>query len=196
MFRTLVAIAALAVSLAAAAQAYPSKPVRIFVTIGPGAAADVLTRMVGEKLGPRLGQPIVIENRAGAGGNIAADAVAKSAPDGHTLLMASSSTHGANPSIYKGLPYDAIRDFTPIVLVASNPNVLVVPPTLGVNTLAELLALARQKPGELTYASGGTGTSMHISGEVLAMLGNVKLQHIPFKSTPEAVNAALAGEVS
>src|SRR5207302_1094117 len=100
MVRSLTAVAALLVSFAAAAQSYPSKPVRIFVTIGPGAAADVLTRMVGEKLGPRLGQPIVIENRAGAGGNIAADAVAKSAPDGHTLLMASSSTHGANVSGY------------------------------------------------------------------------------------------------
>ena len=196
MFRSLVALAALVVSFAAAAQSYPSKPVRIFVTIGPGAAADVLTRMVGEKLAPRLGQPIVIENRAGAGGNIAADAVAKSARDGHTLLMASSSTHGANASVYPSLPFDPIRDFAPIVLVASNPNVLVVPPSLGVNTLGELIALARQNPGQLTYASGGTGTSMHISGEVLAMLGNIKLQHIPFKSTPEAVNAALAGQVS
>src|SRR5437763_1148476 len=196
MVRSLAAVAALLVSFAAAAQSYPSKPVRIFVTIGPGAAADVLTRMVGEKLAPRLGQPIVIENRAGAGGNIAADAVAKSAPDGHTLLMASSSTHGANASVYPSLPFDPIRDFAPIVLVASNPNVLVVPPSLGVNTLGELIALARQNPGQLTYASGGTGTSMHISGEVLAMLGNIKLQHIPFKSTPEAVNAALAGQVS
>src|SRR5436305_140851 len=141
----------------------PSAPPTVAASPRPGAAADVLTRMVGEKLAPRLGQPIVIENRAGAGGNIAADAVAKSAPDGHTLLMASSSTHGANASVYPSLPFDPIRDFAPIVLVASNPNVLVVPPSLGVNTLGELLALARQKPGELTYASGGTGTSMHIS---------------------------------
>jgi len=196
MLRSFTFVAAMLVAASAAAQSYPAKPIRIFVTIGPGAAADVLTRMVGEKLSPRLGQPIVIENRAGAGGNIAADAVAKSAPDGYTLLMASSSTHGANASVYPKLPFDPIKDFTPIVLVASNPNVLVVPPSLGVNTLEELLALARQKPGELTYASGGTGTSMHISGEVLAMLGHVKLQHIPFKSTPEAINAALAGEVS
>ena len=196
MLRSLTFVVATLVAAAAAAQSYPAKPIRIFVTIGPGAAADVLTRIVGERLAPRLGQPIVIENRAGAGGNIAADAVAKSAPDGYTLLMASSSTHGANASVYPTLPFDPIKDFTPIVLVASNPNVLVVPPSLGVNTLEELLALARQKPGELTYASGGTGTSMHISGEVLAMLGNVKLQHIPFKSTPEAINAALAGEVS
>jgi tripartite-type tricarboxylate transporter receptor subunit TctC len=184
------------VAVAAQAQPYPAKPIRIFVTIGPGAAGDVLTRIVAEKLSPRLGQPMVIENRAGAGGNIAADAVAKAAPDGYTLLMASSSTHGANFSVYPKLPFDPIKDFAPIVLVASNPNVLVVPPSLGVNSLGELLALARQRPGELTYASGGTGTSMHISGEVLGMLGGVKLQHIPFKSTPEAINAALAGEVS
>jgi tripartite-type tricarboxylate transporter receptor subunit TctC len=196
MLRALAIALAWVLAAGAGAQPYPSKPVRIFVTIGPGAAADVLTRMVGEKLAPRLGQPIVIENRAGAGGNIAADAVAKSAPDGYTLLMASSSTHGANLSVYPKLPFDPIKDFAPIVLVASNPNVLVVPPSLGVNSVAELLALAKQKPGELTYASGGTGTSMHISGEVLAMLGGVKLQHIPFKSTPEAINAALAGEVS
>ena len=196
MLRAIAIALAWFIATGAWAQPYPSKPVRIFVTIGPGAAADVLTRMVAEKLAPRLGQPIIIENRAGAGGNIAADAVAKSAPDGYALLMASSSTHGANVSVYPKLPFDPIKDFTPIVLVASNPNVLVVPPSLGVNTLAELLALAKQKPGELTYASGGTGTSMHISGEVLGMLGGVKLQHIPFKSTPEAINAALAGEVS
>src|SRR5438105_9185595 len=169
MLRSLTLALAWLLASLAWAQPYPSKPIRVFVTIGPGAAADVLTRMVGEKLGPRLGQPIVIENRAGAGGNIAADAVAKSAPDGHTLLMASSSTHGANASVYPSLPFDPIRDFAPIVLVASNPNVLVVPPALGVSTLGELLALARRKPGELTYASGGTATSMHLSGEVLAM---------------------------
>jgi tripartite-type tricarboxylate transporter receptor subunit TctC len=189
------AIAAL-IALGAQAQPYPAKPLHIFVTIGPGAAADVLTRIVAEKLGPRLGQPIVVENRAGAGGNIAADAVAKAAPDGYALLMASSSTHGANIWVYPKLSFDPIKDFTPIVLVATNPNLLVVPPSLGVNSLAELLALAKRKPGELTYASGGTGTSMHLSGEVLGMLGGVKIQHIPFKSTPEAVNAALASEVS
>ena len=196
MLRVLAIALAWIIAGSATAQPYPSKPIRIFVTIGPGAAADVLTRMVAEKLAPRLGTAIVIENRAGAGGNIAADAVAKAVPDGYTLLMASSSTHGANVSVYPKLPFDPIKDFAPIVLVATNPNVLVVPPALGVNSLAELLALAKQKPGELTYASGGTGTSMHISGEVLAMLGGVKLQHIPFKSTPEAINAALAGEVS
>jgi tripartite-type tricarboxylate transporter receptor subunit TctC len=181
---------------AAQAQSYPAKPLHVFVTIGPGAAADVLTRIIGERLAPRLGQPVIVENRAGAGGNIAADAVAKAAPDGYTLLMASSSTHGANIWVYPKLSFDPIKDFAPIVLVASNPNLLVVPPSLGVNTLQELIALAKQRPGELTYASGGTGTSMHLSGEVLGMLGGVKLQHIPYKSTPEAVNAALAGEVS
>jgi len=196
MVRWLTFLMAALVTVAAQAQPYPSKAIRIFVTIGPGAAADVLTRIVAEKLSPLLGQPIVVENRAGAGGNIAADAVAKAAADGYTLLMASSSTHGANASVYPKLPFDPIKDFTPIVLVASNPNVLVVPPSLGVDTLAGLIALAKARPGELTYASGGTGTSMHISGEVLGMLGGVKLQHIPFKSTPEAINAALAGQVS
>ena len=194
--RLIAALLALCVAANAAGQSYPTKPVRIFVTIGPGAAADVLTRVVGEKLAVRLGQPVIIENRAGAGGNIAADAVARSAPDGHTLLMASSSTHGANIWVYPKLPFDPVKDFAPIILVASNPNVLVVPPSLGVSTLAELLSLARQKPGELTYASGGTGTSMHISGEVLASLAGIRLQHIPYRSTPDAINAALAGDVS
>jgi len=194
--RPIAALLALTIAAPASAQTFPVKPVHIFVTIGPGAAADVLTRIVGEKLGSRLGQPIIIENRAGAGGNIAGDAVARSAPDGYALLMASSSTHGANASIYPKMPFDPIRDFAPIVLVASNPNVLVVPPSLGVNSLAELVSLARRKPGQLTYASGGTGTSMHISGEVLALLAGIKLQHIPYKSTPDAINAALAGQVS
>ena len=196
MLRCITLVAALLVASAASAQTYPAKPIHIFVTIGPGAAADVLTRMVADKLAPRLKQPIVIENRAGAGGSIAAEAVARSAPDGYALLMASSSTHGANPSVYPKLPYDPIKDFAPIVLVATNPNVLVVPPSLGVNTLDELIALAKRKPGELTYASGGTGTSMHLSGEVLGMLGGVKIQHVPYKSTPDAINAALAGSVS
>jgi tripartite-type tricarboxylate transporter receptor subunit TctC len=194
--RLIAALVALLVLAPAGAQSYATKPVRIFVTIGPGAAADVLTRLLGEKLAVRFGQPVIIENRAGAGGNIAADAVAKSAPDGHTLLMASSSTHGANIWVYPKLPFDPIRDFVPIILVARNPNVLVVPPSLGVSTLAELVSLAKQKPGELTYASGGTGTSMHLSGEVLASLAGIRLQHIPYKTTPEAINAALAGDVS
>ena len=191
-----IALFALLIAAPLAAQTYPAKAIHIYVTIGPGAAADVLTRIVADELGRRLGQPVIIENRAGAGGNIAGEAVAKSAPDGYSLLMASSSTHGANASIYPKMPFDPIKDFAPIVLVASNPNVLVVPPSLGINTLAELVALAKQKPGELTYASGGTGTSMHISGEVLAQLSGVKLQHVPYKSTPAAINAALAGEVS
>src|SRR5690242_10734378 len=183
-------------ALPVAAQWAPAHPVKLVVPFAPGGQPDVVARAIAGPLGRALGAPVVVENRAGAGGNIAADVVAKSPPDGYTLLMASSSTHGANMSVYPKLPFDPIKDFAPIVLVASNPNVLVVPPSLGVNTLEELLALARQKPGELTYASGGTGTSMHISGEVLAMLGHVKLQHIPFKSTPEAINAALAGEVA
>jgi tripartite-type tricarboxylate transporter receptor subunit TctC len=190
------ALLALAIAVPASAQTFPSKPIHIFVTIGPGAAADMITRIVGEKLSGRLGQPIIVENRAGAGGNIAAEAVAKSAPDGYALLMASSSTHGANASIYPKMPFDPIKDFAPIVLVASNPNVLVVPPSLGVNSLADLVSLAKEKPGELTYASGGTGTSMHISGQVLALLAGVKLQHVPYKSTPDAINAALSGAVS
>ena len=194
--RSVVAVLGMAFVVPVFAQAFPVKPIRIFVTIGPGAAADVLTRVVAEELGKRLGQPIIVENRAGAGGNIAAEAVAKSPADGYALLMASSSTHGANASIYPSMPFDPIKDFAPITMVATNPNVLVVTPALGVTNLRELIELAKRKPGELTYASGGTGTSMHISGETLNMLAGTKIQHVPYKSTPLAVTAILAGEVS
>jgi tripartite-type tricarboxylate transporter receptor subunit TctC len=180
----------------ALAQAYPSKPVRIFVTIGPGAAGDILARIIGDELSKRMGQPFIIENRAGAGGNIAGEAVAKSAPDGYAFLLASSSTHGVNPSIYAKMPFDPIKDFVPVGLVAGNPNVLVVLPTLPVQSLKDLVELARQKPGELTFASGGSGTSMHMSGEMLNWLANVKMTHVPYKSTPQAVTAVLAGDVT
>ncbi len=178
------------------AQPFPSKPVRIYVTIGPGAAADILARIIGDELSKRMGQPFIIENRAGAGGNIAGEAAAKSPPDGYAYLLASSSTHGVNPSIYAKMPFDPIKDFVPVGLVAGNPNVLVVAPSLPVQSLKDLVDLAKQKPGELTFASGGSGTSMHMSGEMLNWLANVKMTHVPYKSTPQAVTAVLAGDVT
>ncbi len=196
MIKWLAAIALVVVPVLAGAQSYPSKPVRIFVTIGPGAAGDILARIIGDELSKRMGQPFIIENRAGAGGNIAGEAAAKSPPDGYAFLLASSSTHGINSSIYPKMPFDPIKDFTPVGLVAGNPNVLVVAPTLPVQSLKELIDLARQKPGELTFASGGSGTSMHMSGELLNWLANVKMTHVPYKSTPQAVTAVMAGDVT
>jgi tripartite-type tricarboxylate transporter receptor subunit TctC len=191
-----VAVSMLSMVHPAVAQPYPAKPVRIYVTIGPGAAADILARIIGDELSKRMGQPFIIENRAGAGGNIAGEAAARSAADGYAFLLASSSTHGINPSIYSKMPFDPIKDFTPVGLVAGNPNVLVVAPSLAVQSLKELVELAKQKPGELTYASGGAGTSMHMSGELLNWLANVKMTHVPYKSTPQAVTAVMAGDVT
>lgn len=180
----------------AVAQSYPSRSVRIVVTIGPGSSADILARVAGEELGKRLGQPFVVENKPGAGGNIAADLVAKSNPDGYTLLLATISTHAINAAMYSSMPFDPVRDFAPISLMAANPNVLVVPPSTPANSVGELIALAARKPGEITYASGGTGTSQHLSGELMASLGKLSLTHVPYKSTPESMHAVLSGQVS
>lgn len=192
----LLVAAASVLPLAAHAQAYPTKPVKILVTLGPGSSSDILARLVADELGKRTGQTFIVENRPGAGGNIAADVAAKSPNDGYTLLMSTISTHGINPSLYASIPFDPIRDFAPIGLLAANPNVLIVNPSLGVNNVKELLALAAQKPGELTYSSGGAGTSQHLGGEMLASIGKVKLTHVPYKSTPESLNAVVSGQVS
>jgi tripartite-type tricarboxylate transporter receptor subunit TctC len=188
--------AALALPVAASAQSYPTKPVRILVTLGPGSSSDILARLVADELSKRLGQNFIVENRPGAGGNIAADVAAKSPNDGYTLLMSTISTHGINPSLYASIPFDPVKDFAPIGLLASNPNVLIVNPALPVNNLKELLALAAQKPGELTYSSGGAGTSQHLGGELMGSMAKVKLTHVPYKSTPESLNAVVGGQVS
>lgn len=182
--------------LPAAAQTYPAKPVRILVTLGPGSASDILARLVADELTKRMGQTFIVENRPGAGGNIAAEAAAKAPADGYTLLMSTISTHGINPSLYAAMPFDPVKDFAPIGLLAANPNVLIVSPALPVGSLKELLALAAQKPGELTFSSGGAGTSQHLSGELMSTMANVKLTHVPYKSTPESVNAVIGGQVS
>jgi tripartite-type tricarboxylate transporter receptor subunit TctC len=194
--KSLLVLACALTPLLASAQAYPTKPVKIVVTIGPGSSADILARIVADELGRRLGQSVIVENKPGAGGNIAADSVAKSAPDGYTLLMATISTHAINAAMYEKMPFDPVRDFAPIALLAANPNVLVVLPSLPVTSLKELVALAAAKPGELTYASGGSGTSQHLSGELMSTLGKIKLTHVPYKSTPDSMNAVLSGQVT
>jgi len=180
----------------ACAQAYPSKPVKIMVTIGPGSSADILARIVAEELQRRMGQPFVVENKPGAGGNIAADAVAKSPADGYTLLMSTISTHAINSAMYPSMPFDPLKDFSHIALLAANPNALVVLPSSPVQSLRDLMDLAAKKPGEVTYSSGGSGTSQHLAGELMGSLGKVRLTHVPYKSTPESMNAVLSGQVT
>ena len=192
----LTAAPALALPAFARAQGFPSRPVRIVVTIGPGSAADILTRALAEEMGSRLGQSVVAENRPGAGGNIAADVVRRAEPDGHTLLMATVSTHGINPTLYSRIPFDPVADFAPITLVATSPNVLVVHPDSPFRSVQDIVAAARQRPGELTYSSGGSGTSQHLGGAVLEQMTGVRLTHVPFRSAPESVNAVLAQQTA
>lgn len=194
--KILLFLACAALPLAGLTQAYPNKPVKLLVTIGPGSSADILARVVAEELQRRLGQPVVVENKPGAGGNIAADAVAKAAPDGYTLLISTISTHAINAAMYPSMPFDPIKDFAHIALLAANPNALVVQPNAPVQSLKDLLELAAKKPGEVSYSSGGSGTSQHLAGELMGSLAKLKLTHVPYKSTPESMNAVLSGMVT
>jgi tripartite-type tricarboxylate transporter receptor subunit TctC len=189
-------IALLLVSGTALAQSYPSKPIRIVIAQAPGSATDVISRVVGNRLSEALGQPVVIEAKPGAGGALGTEAAARSAPDGYTLFMANNSTHGSNPALYPKLPYDAVKDFAPISLVASVPYVLVVDPSLPANSVAELVALAKSKPGKMNYASAGNGSTHHFCGELLKSSAGLDIQHVPYKGSPPAIAGLLGGEVS
>ncbi|MCC6776810.1 MAG: tripartite tricarboxylate transporter substrate binding protein [Hyphomicrobiales bacterium] len=180
----------------AGAQPWPSKPVHIVVSSGAGGTADIMARLVGDKLAAALGQPVVIENRTGAGGHLGAKSVARAAPDGYTLLMSGSPTHSVGPHLFKNLGYDPMRDVPPVAMVAAAPNLLVVNASLPVRSLAELVNLAREKPGQLTYSSAGPGTSGHLAAELLKYAARVDMRHVPYKSGPEAVTGVLAGDVS
>jgi tripartite-type tricarboxylate transporter receptor subunit TctC len=176
------------------AQQYPTKPVRIVVTLGPGSAGDLLSRLLADPVGKGLGQQVIVDNRPGAGGNVAAQIVAKSPPDGYNLFLTTISTHGINPTLYSTLPFDPVKDFAPITLSASSPNVLVVHPSMPVKGVKELIAFARSRPGELTYASGGAGTSQHMAGELFDMMAGIRTKHVPYRATPMAVSSVLGGE--
>jgi tripartite-type tricarboxylate transporter receptor subunit TctC len=180
----------------ALAQGYPAKPIKIVVPFTPGGTTDVLARAVGQKLTANWGQPVVIDNRPGAGGNIGSEVVAKAAGDGYTLLMGTISTHGINPSLYTKLPFDAVKDFAPVSLVARVPNVLVLHPSVPANSVKELIALAKAKPGQLNFASSGNGTSIHLSGEMFKTMAGVQMSHIPYKGSAPALTDLLGGQVS
>ena len=179
-----------------AAEVWPSRPIKLVVTFPPGGSTDVTGRVIAEKLRAALGASVVVENRAGAGGNIGADAVAKSAPDGYTLLMATSS-HVTNISLYKSLPYDFIKDFAPVSTIAFIPNVLVVNPNfIKTNTLQEFIKLAKDKGGsKLNYGTGGSGTSQHLSNALFNSMIGVEMEHIPYKGGAPTTVALLAGEI-
>ncbi len=184
------------VSAAARAQDYPNKPVRVVVPLSPGGTTDAVLRMLVPKLSEALGQAVVIENRPGAGGNIGADAVAKSPPDGYTLLIGTSTSHGVNVTLHPKMPYDAVRDFAPITLIGHVPFVLMAYTGLGVRTMPELVQLARSKPGQINYASSGNGTSSHLAMEMLKTQAGIDLVHVPYKGTAQANQDVMGGHVA
>jgi tripartite-type tricarboxylate transporter receptor subunit TctC len=178
------------------AQTYPSKPIRIVVPFPAGGVADVYARIIGARMSEAWSQPVVIENRAGAGGNIAAEQVAKSAPDGYTLVMGSVGTHAVNVSLFARLPYDPVADFAPIALVAETDALLVVHPSVPARTVPELIALARARPGALSYASAGPGTASHLAGELFKSMAKIDMLHIPYKGNSPAISDLLAGQTA
>jgi tripartite-type tricarboxylate transporter receptor subunit TctC len=180
----------------AGAQSWPTKPVHIVVSSGAGGTADILARMIGDRLAPSLGQPVVIENRPGAGGHLGAGLVARAQPDGYTLLMSGSPTHSVGPHLFKSLAYEPMRDVPPVAMVAVAPNLLVTNASLPVTSLQDLVRLAREKPGQLTFSSAGTGTSGHLAAELLKSTARIDVHHVPYKSGPEAVTGVLSGDVT
>jgi tripartite-type tricarboxylate transporter receptor subunit TctC len=177
------------------AQEYPEKTIRLIVPYTPGGTADMLARTIGQKLSASMGQQVIVDNRPGAGGNIGADLAAKAAPDGYTLLVGTVATHAINPSLYPNMPYNAEKDFAPIILMVTLPNVLVVNPSLPVHSVKELIAIAKSKPGELAFASSGNGTSLHLSGELFKKMTGVDMIHIPYKGSAPAVTDLVGGQV-
>jgi tripartite-type tricarboxylate transporter receptor subunit TctC len=175
---------------------YPNKPIKIVVPFPAGGTTDILARAVGGELQKSLGQPVVIENRAGAGGNIGSDVVAKSSPDGYTLLMGTVGTHGINVTLYPKMPYDAVKDFAPVSLVAGVPNVLVAAPSFAPNSVKELIDAAKKEPDKLTFASSGSGTSIHLSAELFKLMANVQMTHVPYKGSSAALPDVLSGQVN
>ena len=194
MKRTLLAFAAVAFAAAAHAQTFPSRPIKIIVPFGPGGFTDVAARILQKELAPAIGQPVIIENRPGAGSTIGTDAVAKAAPDGYTLVMISTA-HVISPHLYKQMPYDAIRDFAPVMKLAEGPYVLVVHPSLPAKSVSELISLAKAQPGTIDYASSGNGSAQHLVGALFTTMAGVNLTHVPYKGSNQAMNDVLGGQV-
>ena len=189
------ALAALLAAGPARAQNYPAKPVTIIVPFAPGGGTDIGARLVAQKLTLKWGQPVVVDNRGGAGGVVGADAVAKARPDGYTLLVGNVGTQSINPSLYKKLPYDPDKAFAPVSLIAELPFFALARPTLAANNIRELITLAKANPGKISFASSGNGGSPHLSGEILQAVAGVQLVHVPYKGGGPAMNDLMAGHV-
>jgi tripartite-type tricarboxylate transporter receptor subunit TctC len=180
--------------ICASAQEYPARPVRFILPFPPGGGTDILGRVIAERLSANLGQPVVVENRGGAGGNVGAEAAARSSPDGYTLVLAAPSL-AISPSLYSKLNYDPLKDFAPVSLVATVPNVMITDPSVEAKTLQEFIALARSRPGAMNFGSGGSGTSNHLAGELFNIVTGAKLVHVPYKGVNLAMQDVLSGRV-
>ena len=192
-------IAALAVALSpagpAAAQDFPTRPVTLVIPFAAGGSTDLVGRLIAERMSAELGQPVVVENKGGAGGNLGAAQVAKASPDGYTILMGTVATHALNPALYKKMPYDPVTSFAPVSLLVVVPNVLVVNPDFPAKTTEELIALLKKEPGKYSYASSGNGTPLHLSGELFKSMADVDMQHIPYQGAGPALIDVLSGQV-
>jgi tripartite-type tricarboxylate transporter receptor subunit TctC len=188
-------LAILVLAGSAHAQTYPSRPVRVMVGFAPGGPNDLIARAYSTRLADALGQPFVVENRTGAAGNIAAEAVARAAPDGHTLMLGSTGTNAVNPALYANLAFDPVRDLAPVCVVATSPSALAVHPKVAARDLRELIALAKAQPGKLTYASAGSGSSQHLSAELFKQAAGVDIVHVPYKGAAPGIADLLAGQV-
>ena len=188
-------LAAAAIFFGASAYAFPDKPVRFVVGFTPGGPSDILARAVGQKLAERWKQQVVVENRPGAGGNIAAAEVAKAAPDGHTWLLGNNSILATNAALYRSLPYDPVRDFAPVALLAVQPNILVVHPNLPVRSVGELVKYLKANPGSLNYGSSGAGAAAHLAAELFKTMAGVEMVHVPYKGAQPALTDLIAGQV-
>ena len=177
------------------AQEYPTRPIRLVVPFTPGGTTDILARLLSVRLGEAWGQQVIADNRPGAGGNIGVELTAKSAPDGYTIVMGHIGTFGVNPTLYAKLPYDPIKDFQPVTLIAMVPNMLAVNPSLPAKSVRELIALAKAKPGSLNFGSGGNGSAAHLAGEYFKLLTKINIVHIPYRGTAPAVTDLISGQI-
>jgi tripartite-type tricarboxylate transporter receptor subunit TctC len=190
----IVPLAGAAIAANAVAQQYPARPVRIYIPFTAGSAADIIARALEPQMREKLGQSLIIDNRGGAGGNIAAELTAKSPADGYSVMMGTVGTHAINYSLYSKLPYHPQRDFTPIALVGESPNILVINPYVPAQSIKELIALGKANPGKLNYGSSGSGTTVHLSAELFSVMTGIKMVHVPYKGASEALTALLSGQ--
>ena len=186
----------LGIVTASTAQPYPNRVVRLIAPFAPGGGADIMARMIAQKLTENLRQQVIVDNRPGAGGAVGTAAAAKSAPDGYTILLATSAALSVNPNLRSDLPYDPLRDFAPVTVIASFPNILAVHPSLPVKSVRDIISLAKARPQQLTFSSSGVGGSGHLAGEMLNVMAGVKMVHVPYRSTSQAATAVLSGEVT